>query len=294
LSTTCAGIGAHGHRSQRLDRGRIDERVGPTRLFRQPHQRRPHPWIVVPGQLGEQFAANAIAGQVAIRIGRVRAIGHPAGFQIGEDLLASHTQQRAHQPAALDTAQRAHRRHAGQSAQTGAAHDPVQHGFGLIVRVVADGDVIRAAPGRRPLEEAIALAAGKLFPRTRFARVQLGNIHMVANAGQAQIGGEGFDERGIGIRIGAANPVMQVGDMQAQRMIVIASQRPQTMQQGDRVRPSRNAHHHDRAARQQFVSRHKIGDPRAERSVGHESTCRRLGPRCRERVGPNGAPRRRG
>ena len=91
----------------------------------------------------------------------------PAAFQIPENFVAGHIQQRTDQQrtrgAGRVPVQWPRRRHARQPFGTAASEQPHQHGLHLVAAVVPHRDLAEAPLRRHPREEAVAFRARAAF-----------------------------------------------------------------------------------------------------------------------------------
>ena len=166
----------------------------------------------VPGvELGQEFVADAIAGECEVAVAGVFA---PVLGEVGEVSLnfgAAGGQQRAQNAAfgELD-----HGVDAGDAFGPGAAQELGQHGFGLIVERVGGGDGIERGLRQEPAEPGVAETAGGFFDGFGGLAGEFcgfgGGGDAVVVKGQSEAGGEGSHEVHIGVGFGSAQAVMEV------------------------------------------------------------------------------------
>ena len=174
----------------------------------------------------------------------VRFVVAPLETALGEerhDVGAGRLDERPHDGAGA-------RLDAAEAARSGAAEEPEQERFGLVVPRVADRDAVGREAPRRPLE--------KLVARARCAAASIDTSLVAASAATSA------DSTSIGRPIAAATPRQNrfvcLGRGATELMVEVreageripagALQLVQDVRQGHRVGPARDRHH-DAAAR---------------------------------------------
>jgi hypothetical protein len=151
----------------------------------------------------KQLPAEPIAREAAIEIRSVLARGLPRIGQVGKHMGTAGVQQGAQKRR---RSKRAGARHAGQAAQTRAAHQPMQDRFGLVVGRVAKGhESSPLGAGDSLQENSPRLACARLGSRSVF-------VGPSDSARQSESIGQRRDERGVGRRRGPAPAMIQVGN----------------------------------------------------------------------------------
>ena len=100
----------------------------------------------------------------------------------------------------------------GEAAGSGSAEQAEEYGFGLIVTGVGGGDGIEAMSSGGALEKSVAGTASGSFQRETQARGQLCDILGCEFGVEREAGGERGDEGGVGIRLRAAQSVVEMED----------------------------------------------------------------------------------
>ena len=107
----------------------------------------------------------------------------------------------------------AHWPHSCQALGAGAAHEAHQKRFGLIAHRVACGDAVSAARARDAEQEAITNLARRLFDATTRRLRRRAHVGFVNGHGQAQTLGQSPHELRVGVRIRAAQLVVEMRDV---------------------------------------------------------------------------------
>ncbi len=144
----------------------------------------------------------------------------------------------------------ASRRHRRKAAGARAAHQAQEHGLGLIVARVRDGDAIGLHRCDRLVEEALPRVAARDFER-HLMRLRVGRHVGIADHGRhAETIGKRAAERRVVIGIGAANVMMEMRDAGKDELAA----RGELVQQAgerDRIRSAGYRRDHTRVRRPQ-------------------------------------------
>ncbi len=100
----------------------------------------------------------------------------------------------------------------GEAAGSSSAKQAEEHGFGLIVAGVGGGHGIEAMSSGGAPEKSVAGAASRSFQRETQARGQRCDILGCDGAVELEAGSERGDEGGVGIRVRAAQSVVEMED----------------------------------------------------------------------------------
>ncbi len=194
------------------------------------------PGLLVEGQLGhlgkmlaqarvpplqdrQQFVTDAVTGEGEVPIRRVFAPRLAQCLEVGFNIVAPGGKQRT-QNAAL------RKLHDGmdgrESLGPGTTQELGQNGLGLIVQGVGSGHRIHFARGHQPAKPAVAQTAGRFLDALGgFACPGRGLgfggcVHAMLVKGQSEAGSEIARKSQVGIGLGAAQSVMQMGGMKDQ------------------------------------------------------------------------------
>ena len=185
---------------------------------------------------------HEVARPVGVGVALVLDPGQPPGPREGLELGARDAQQGAkkhRRRAPSATGLRPQRRHPRQPRGPGTAHELQQHGLGLIVLVLREGDEVRAQRG----EVRVAGRAGRTFEAERAMRRQVRLLHRAA---QPVPPCRGPGEPGPLRRVRADAVI----DVQAvEREGVTRRERREKLEQRDRVDAARQGERQARAAR---------------------------------------------
>jgi hypothetical protein len=137
-----------------------------------------------------------------------------------------------------------------------SAHETQEHGLGLIVARVRDGNAIGATAIGRSLEKLVARGACRGFDRASPGLRERGHIHVADVDRHAKPGGQRSTEGGVlvGLR---PDPMVQMRDP-GEDDIPARGEFPQQEQQGDRVGSSGNRGQHTRTRVPQPVTRDRL------------------------------------
>ena len=131
------------------------------------------------------------------------------------------------------------RQHPAQPGRATAAQEVHQHGLGLIIGVVTHRKRGRAAGLGDLGQKTIAGLPRRLFERKAGLAGQRGHIGPADGAGQAPAFGQLRHERGVSVRLGPAQAVVEMRDVEPQPQL--RRQPAQQVEQAQRVRPARHA-----------------------------------------------------
>ena len=151
-------------------------------------------------------------------------------------------------------------RDAGQPRGAGAAHQPQQHGFRLIVTRVRHADAVPAERRERVDEKLLPGLSCRDFDREALTSSKGRHIGIANRRSDAGARGERAAERRILVCRRAANVVIQMGkarELQVARRRELAEEK----EQRDRIGPARHRGHHARLRRPQPVLCGKGAEP---------------------------------
>jgi len=180
----------------------------------------------------QHLMADGVPLVVWIEIGEVFAEAQLVVLQVGQEVLASYPQER---PDEVIGGLGEHTRHAGRA---GAANQPEQDFFSLVVGGVSQGDGVRSEADEGILEKPMAAGAGGHFQGNMVQPVVSPHIGCGGFQGQAQGGGQGSHE---GLVLGGCCPPELMVEMENGQLPDAAAfpQACQQMQKGHRIRPAR-------------------------------------------------------
>ena len=133
-------------------------------------------------QRRQQRAADAVAGIARVTVARVFDPAHALATQPATDFAARKLKKG---PVIVQAIAPRPVRHGGQTRQTGPTRERQQDGLDLVIRMVAEGDVVNASVPRQCRKRGIARTPGRVF-RALAANVR--RIHMPNNQRHRQIG----------------------------------------------------------------------------------------------------------
>ena len=187
-------------------------------------------------EIRDQAVTDAVARDVRGKVGGVFAPGEAMGAGIGAQLGFREGEQGANELNASNAfgssiagpsflggrkpeRRGASERHPDKPLRTGAAEEAEEEVFELIVRVVGEGDGRDFMAASRAGEEAVADGAcghfhGEFFGASEGANIAgIGSVCLADGAGEAELGGELLDVALVGGAGGAAEAVVEVGDV---------------------------------------------------------------------------------
>ena len=174
---------------------------------------------------------DARPGEARVGVRRIVDERNAAPAQITEDLGARHVQQRTDENVTAVW-------NARQPRQARAAHDPVEDGLGLIVRLMAERDPVRAVLARERCQRAQARLPGGVLKGQAAARPALArDVDADGRKSQPERVGAIADEIDLAPRV-RAQTVIDRRHLQGQAEP--RAHLPQDVQQGHRVGPARH------------------------------------------------------
>lgn len=212
------------------------------------------------GDERQEHPADPVAPVIQPSVGFVFAVVGADGFQESEDLLPVDGEQGPDEPAA------AHGGHGGQAQGTGAPDQVHQDQLGVVVALVAQGDLVAVVSGGGLLQEGIAQLAPGGFQGEAAVPCLGGGIHAAARQGERQPIGESLDAAGVPVGRRTAQAMVQVGHHQSDAPG--RSQAIQSRQQGHRVRAAGYRHQHPVSGRHEAVARQAAVDRRQKAADG--------------------------
>jgi hypothetical protein len=140
--------------------------------------------------------------------------------------------------------------HATQSGKARATQEMHEHGFGLVVGVVTDGDGIRTDVVGYSCQESIACVTSRFF----LAQLELGrqgaDIDLVDGPRETPRFSQPADKARIGTGLGAAQSMIQVSDMEREIKLIKTAE---DLEQTKGIWPARNPDDDGVAPAQQIV-----------------------------------------
>ncbi len=186
--------------------------------------------------------SHEVARPPRVRVALVLDPGQPPVPREGLDLGPRGAEQRAEEHrgrSAPARGLRPHRRHSREPRGPGAARELEQHGLGLVVFVLREGDEVRRLRG----EQGVAGRARRAFDAERVMRGKIGLLHRAAQrvpaCGSAR---EPCPSRRI-----RADAVIDVQAVERER--ATRRERREQVEQYDRIDPARQGERQARAAR---------------------------------------------
>jgi len=242
---------ANGRSLQALDHG-PHERSGAAEPF---HER----GLDDPGEEGQHLVTDAIAEHARVEVALIVHPGDPAPAQIGLDLGPADVQQRTdvESAGACD---------AGEPAWPRALEQAHEHGLRLIVGGVGRGHPVSADSLGDVAKRTVACPARlRLQPFPGRPLPDHDTLHVERHA---ELGAKVTDERGISVGLRAKAMVDVDG---VQRPGPLAGERMKHVEEGDRVRPSRDGGQDSFAAPEHLGAAKSGGDERRKVSDGDRS-----------------------
>ena len=195
---------------------------------------------ILGAQQGKDVVAEAVAGVDGIEVGGVFAPGLAKSAEVGEDLRAGGSEERAKNAAAgagkdgVD---------AGEAGRPGSAEELHEDGFGLVVEGVRREDGIGGSAGEVRVEDAVAEGAGSFFQGlSGLARVGR-RVDTMLGKGDVQAGAELLDEGCVVVRLRATETMVDVdgGQPGAQTVAWEGVEGVEGGEKRDRVRSARKS-----------------------------------------------------
>ncbi len=117
-----------------------------------------------------------------------------------------------------------------------------QHRLGLVIGVVAHCDFVRTDLPGHPRQECVAHAPGGLLEGQPVCAGQRRHVLPLDRDRQAPLRGERCDEVGVGVGVGTARTVVQVGHVEPE--VIFLAQAQQDVEQTERIWPAGDADDH--------------------------------------------------
>jgi len=185
-------------------------------------------------QQGQNVDANGIASADDGAVGFVLDPGNLVRAQKIENFRSLDTNQ------GTDNLSLPDRRNPGCPMNAATPQQGQQHLFGVVVRLMAQGDFVVSVCCGRPAQKGIADSSGCIFERNAFAQAMVSTIDGGRKERKTQLSAEGLNKDGIGIRSLSSPLVVQMGDSDAAGAGFREGQ--QDVEQGDGIGAARYGH----------------------------------------------------